>query len=434
MTFRRRITWMVVSILLLSIILTGTISSAIINRYFQGYLSDEYEESVDIILKDAENLLTGETNQEQFHQYLRDPIKSISIYNNDEILCFFEGEQNVEHKKANMNRSFEGQVDKYIIESEGIEIGVLYVERSADIQDTETVLLFNAALLRAVGFAGLAALFLSFLLSKRLSKGITKDLKDTAEYANAIESAEEIIPKASKTIEIKNIQDRLENLSMKLKVQDNIRKEKVDHIAHETRTPITVLKSQMEGALDGVLEMNEKRLKTCLEATNKLQNLTQEITSVLEVEEEEIIPETEFFDLMDEVKMIQTGLLLQYKEKGLTFEVQGPSHLKITSDKNLLSVSLYNLLINSLKFTKQGGVQVIVSENPTKIVIKDTGIGISKEQIGKIFDPYFRAVTKEDYPGDGLGLYITKKNIEAMGGSLAVKSEVGLGTTFTIIL
>jgi signal transduction histidine kinase len=432
---------MVVSILLLSIFLTGTTMAYIINNFFESYLIEEYEDTVEMIMEDAEDLLAGNISESEFYNEFQDPIISITIVSTDEEILYylesptFEDTSQRDRGRRNNGSWFnEGETDRYNIESDGEMIGSLYVERSVAIQDSETRLWFTTVLLRSLMFAGLIALVFSALLSRIMSKGITTDLKDTAEYANAIESAEEIIPKASKIIEIKNIQDRLENLSIKLKIQDNIRKEKVDHIAHETRTPITILKSQMEGALDGVLEMDKKRIKTCLEATNKLQNLTKEITSVLEVEEEEIVPKLESYDLIEEVKMIQTGLLLQYQEKGLSLEIDGPDKLVIMADKSLLSVSLYNLLINALKFTKQGGVRIVISENPTRIEIIDTGIGISEEKQAKIFEPYYRAVTKEEYPGDGLGLYITKKNIDALGGELTVSSKLASGTSFKITL
>lgn len=434
MTFRRKLTCMVIAIILLSIVLTGAITSAIINNYFEGYLSEEYEETVGILKEDSKKLLLGTADEEKFNQYLKDPITSISIYTSSGDLSYYKSNSQSERGRMKMPMFSEDETDRYDIKADGETIGTLVIERSSEIQDSKTVFLFDMALFRGVCIAAVVALIFSFLLSKKLSKGITKELKDTATFANEIEGGNEVPPKNSKIVEIQSIQKRLVNLSRKLKVRDGIRKEKVDHIAHESRTPITVLKGQLEGALDNVLVMDEKRLKTCLEAVSKLEILTTDIGTVLELGEEKLLVEKETFDLMEEIKMIQTGLVLQYEKKGLTLEIEGPDTLEIKSDKNLLSVSLYNLIINALKFTEKGGVKISVTTFPTNIIIEDTGIGISNSHLEQIFEPYYRAVSKEMFPGDGLGLYITKKNLEAMGGKVTVTSQEGKGTKFVVVL
>jgi len=434
MTFRRKLTGMVVSIILLAIVLTGAISSLIINNYFKGYLSEEYEETIMLLKEDALSLLQGTVSQQQFHQYLRDPITSISIYDKNGELSYYESDSSSERIRMNMKRFSGDETDQFEIILDHEKIGTIVVERSSEIQNSDTVFLFNTALFRGVVVAAFVALLFSFLLSKRLSKGITRDLKDTATYANEIEGGNETPPIESKILEIKSIQKRLIDLSRRLKVRERIRKGKIDQIAHETRTPITVLKGQIEGTLDGVLKIDEKRLKTCLEAVNKLQMLTTNIGSVLETDEGEVIVKKEPFDLMEEINLIQTGLALAYERKGLTLEIEGPEKLEIETDKNLLSVSLYNLMVNALKFTSKGGVKIIVSKLPTKIIILDTGIGIAKTHLEQVFEPYYRAVSKDLVPGDGLGLYITKKNIEAIGGEISVTSQVGKGTKVVVIL
>lgn len=434
MTFRRRLTLMVVSIIVLSIVITGTISTITINNYFRNFLNDEYEKTVKILIADSKDMILGISGEHRLDQYLRDPISSISIYFDTGDLLYYESDSRSGHGRMNMPMFFSGETDQFDIEHNGQVIGKLVIERSSKIQDSQTVIFFNQALFRGVGFAAFVALVFSLLLSRRLSKGITNDLKETAYFANGIESGNEKLPGVSNTLEIRSIQRQLVNLSRKLKVQNRIRKAKVDQIAHETKTPITILKSQLEGTLDGVLQMDDKRLKSCLEAVGKLQVLTKDISTVLTVDEEEIVVNKMEFDLMEELKVIQTGLALQFESKNLTLDIEGPEHLMIETDRNLLSVSLYNLIINALKFTSEGGVRVKVDSSPTRIVISDSGIGISEEHLNQIFEPYYRAVSKEAFAGDGLGLYITRRNVNALGAKITVKSQVGKGTQFEVEL
>lgn len=434
MTFRHRLTKMVVIIIIVSIIITGTISSVIINSYFQNFLYESYEDSVGLLLLDAENLLLEETQDGHLQQYLREPISSIAIYNQSGALAYYESDTKKGRGRMKLPDFFDDETDQFEVISSGEFLGTLVVARSTNIQDSESMLQFSFALLRGLFFASAIALTLSYLLSRRMSQGITNELEATAIFADRIDVGKEAIKGISKTLEIKSIQTKLVDLSNKLKMQDRIRKTKVDRIAHETRTPITILKGQLEGSLDGVLEMDEQGVKTCLEAVNKLQILTQDIAMVLAVDEEEVLAEIEAFDLMDELRMIQTGLAIQFESKGLTLTVEGPEELFIESDKNLLSIALYNLIINALKFTRVGSVKVTVKSSPTTIWILDTGIGIEETHLAQVFDPYYRGVSQEDFEGDGLGLYITKKNIDALGGQIRVNSIVGKGTEFELIL
>ena len=96
------------------------------------------------------------------------------------------------------------------------------------------------------------------------------------------------------------------------------------------------------------------------------------------------------------------------------------------------------MLSNAAKFTKEGTVTLSITtfENDIKFAVTDTGIGMNKEQLGKVFDEFTQAEasTAKDYGGTGLGLPISKKMTEMMGGKMEVESEEGKGTTFSITI
>ncbi len=111
----------------------------------------------------------------------------------------------------------------------------------------------------------------------------------------------------------------------------------------------------------------------------------------------------------------------------------------VYKDPALLNQALYNLLTNAYKFTNTGEVKVILSEQGDQdwsIKVVDTGRGIDKADFENIFKAYYRVDNKNDNQdeteGDGLGLHITKNNIEKMGGRIDVTSNLGKGTTFTV--
>ena len=148
--------------------------------------------------------------------------------------------------------------------------------------------------------------------------------------------------------------------------------------------------------------------------------------------------------LRDAERLFRTEI----RKKGLYFEVENhtaeheafPAHGRLIGDSLRLQQVLVNLIGNAIKFTEEGGIRVIARILSTKgdrlvleVVVEDTGIGISAEQQGRLFDSFEQAEssTTRRYGGTGLGLTICKRLVEVMGGSIAVESEPGSGSRFS---
>jgi signal transduction histidine kinase len=271
-----------------------------------------------------------------------------------------------------------------------------------------------------------------------ISSKITKDLRATAVFSKEIQMLSDNNIKHSKIIEIRDIQISLENQVAKLKMQKKVRQERVDKLSHEARTPLTILKTHCEGALDEVVEMDSNRLESCLNEINNLSSLLANINDVVEYSNDTIKVHYEDFDLTEELKKIVKGLRLQYERKGIELSLKSDFNKKINTDRALLSQSIYNLLTNAYKFTDAGGavfIEVKISEqNQISLFVHDNGVGIPEEDINKIFEPYFRSLNSKGIQGEGLGLYIAKTNIEALGGTLNVRSKKEKGTSCVIQL
>jgi signal transduction histidine kinase len=126
-------------------------------------------------------------------------------------------------------------------------------------------------------------------------------------------------------------------------------------------------------------------------------------------------------------------------EKGLTLEVEVPeTPLKVVSDERKIRQILTNLLSNAVKFTESGSVHVSVraTDGEMEIDVRDTGIGISPENIDRIFEPFWQveqSATRR-FGGTGLGLGVARKLAKLLEGRLEVQSEVGVGSVFTLVL
>ena len=127
------------------------------------------------------------------------------------------------------------------------------------------------------------------------------------------------------------------------------------------------------------------------------------------------------------------------EKNGNKFVIEKPDDLeKLTNDQTKLRQILFNMLSNAAKFTKKGTITLGITKYDEKVTfaVTDTGIGMNAEQLGKVFEEFTQAEssTSKDYGGTGLGLPISKKMTEMMGGVMEVESEEGRGTTFSITI
>ena len=441
MTIKKQLIIIIISMIFFAIIINSFLSSRYIDNYFKGYVTEQYEDEVDKIKNYAIKLLnndnyTAEKSKEELMNFIDEFIVQISIENESaEELVKVYNRMYFMHNNMMGNRN-NLEVDYYELTYDEKVIGAIKITRTASIQNSESVRLFKKALILATVISGTIVLVLAVIITAIISTRITKDLRQTAKFAKEIETESEERINYSKVIEIRGIQTSLENLASRLRMQKKVRQEKVDQLSHEARTPLTILKAHCEGTIDGVVEMDSNRLESCLNEINNLSGIMSNLNNVIEYNNEVVNINKETFDLIDEFKKIIRGLKIQYEQKGIELKLKGPLNMKITTDKALLSQTIYNLLTNAYKFTRLKGEVLIEIDNSSQdslyIAVHDNGIGINEKDIKRIFEPYYRGSDTNNIQGDGLGLYISKTNIEAIGGTIQVKSNEKEGTSFVI--
>jgi signal transduction histidine kinase len=441
MTIRKQLSIMMFLLILASIAVNSFISTRYIDNYFRGYVSDQYDQNVDTIVTFSENLLhEGIQNRRsalsELENFIDDPIIGIAIYDNSgERIAYAEDAMYSMHRNMMMGRRFDIESDTIDLIRHGETIGVLEITRNSDVQSSETVWLFKKAMLIGTAISGGIVFLLAWVLIVFSSKHMAKGLRDTADYAKSIELGQERPVEKSSIEEIKSLQLSLENLSSRLKLQKAARKQKTDQLAHETRTPLTILRTHCEGALDGVIEMDDTRLESCMNEIDNLYKLIENMNDVIEYSTETTGLTLTEYDLVQEIKKVIKGLGLQFRRKGLDLTYEGPAHYRVKQDMSLLNQALYNLLTNAYKFTDSGQVQVfleVAEDGAWTLRVKDTGQGISLGDQNRIFEAYYRSARTQSVEGDGLGLYLTQQNVERLGGQLNVDSELGQGSVFSI--
>lgn len=207
-------------------------------------------------------------------------------------------------------------------------------------------------------------------------------------------------------------------------------------VAHDLRAPILGIQGYLMMLQEGNLskEERDKILKAISNSSQMLVGLVENILDISKLECGLLVLNKTTFDLSIMFKEIVSTLhpLAEQKHIYLEENCQGPA--LINADKNLIERLFTNLISNALKFTEKGGVKITVGQekNNYKIAVQDTGKGIAREELPKIFKKYHQA--DRSINGYGLGLTIVKQIAEAHKGSIEVISELNKGTIFTVTL
>ncbi len=224
---------------------------------------------------------------------------------------------------------------------------------------------------------------------------------------------------------------------------DQMKTEFVSIVSHELRTPLSITKEGIALVLDGVLgalntEQNEV-LSAAQNNINRLARLINDLLDVSKLEAGKVELKRKRMNLEDPVREVAAQFAPQVKKKGLELQIDFPSGgVELYADRDHLIQIFVNLVGNALKFTPSGTIRVFARESPDGVecVVADTGIGISKEDLPKVFSKFqqFGRVAGSGAKGTGLGLVIVKQMVELHKGKIRVESMLGTGTTFTFTL
>ncbi|MDI6843087.1 MAG: ATP-binding protein [Anaerosomatales bacterium] len=214
------------------------------------------------------------------------------------------------------------------------------------------------------------------------------------------------------------------------------------NVSHELRTPLNAVigfADVLANGLAGPLaEEQAKQVAMIREAGRQLLELVEALLEAQWLESSEAIVEARPVDVADLVRSAVQMLDPLARTKGLALHAEIPETLEAVTDGRLIRQVLRNLISNAVKFTHEGGVTVRLLDagDRFRIVVADTGVGIPKEALPRIFDAFVQVPGSrgEKPEGTGLGLAICKQIADALGGSIVVESEPGSGSTFTVEL
>jgi len=227
-----------------------------------------------------------------------------------------------------------------------------------------------------------------------------------------------------------------------LKELDKMKSEFIAMVTHELRAPIAAVEQQLTVILNKmageVTEKQEQLLSRAKERTRGLLDLIRDLLDLSKIEAGKMVQYKEPLLLQEVIQRVVDLMRIEAENKKINLQFSAPPKISlIHADRNSMEGIFTNLISNAIKYTPEGGkVWVHLGEEGgfVKANISDTGIGIRKEDLLRIFDKFYRVKTKEtrQIVGTGLGLSIVKSIVDAHLGSITVESEEGGGTTFTV--
>lgn len=315
---------------------------------------------------------------------------------------------------------------------------------------TQTV---NEVLLVAASLAFVTAVLVSTFVTRRIVKPVQAMKTASQRIANGSYGERVQVNGEDELAELGRSFNRMAH---ELAQTEERRRQLIGDVAHELRTPLSSIKSVMEGLQDGVLASEPETFANVEREVSRLQRLVRDLEELSKAEAGQTQLEEELVNPADLVETAVARLRPQFADKQVTLDTHIPSDLPtITADPARMIQVLLNLLGNALQYTSSGGqvtVQCSVSSKhlPVNdehglsnavpcllITVTDTGIGLTAHQVPHIFERFYRVDKSRSRAGggSGIGLTISKHLVEAHNGRLIATSPgLNQGSTFTIIL
>jgi len=436
----------------LAVVLTALVSNLLyeffITRDFEDYVSGTREDKLYWILASIEgSYADGHWDHRSLHDAIHWAImlgfdvkvldsEKKELMNSDMIVSMLSPSMKRRMKNIGDINATKSGFETYPLYLEGSEIGTMLVrqlDKPLSINRKEIMFRERGRNFLIISFVitGSGAVILSLFFTLFLSKPLKK-MKDAVETM-AHRDFSVRLPVTSHD-EIGSLSRSFNFMAEALEREEALRKHLTSNIAHELRTPLSVMQANAEAMLDGVVEDKIRGLGNIRTEIEKLTGLVEGIEDITKAEASFFIKKDYIMlDLRDFIETIALKINPLASDKGLEIQISKRQNINVHTDADKLERIIQNILSNAIKNTPKGCITIDYGEKGEMffISIRDTGTGIEKEKQELIFRRFYHGA---DSTGLGLGLAIVKELLEVMGGHMDVESRAGEGSIFTLWL
>ncbi|MCE5286757.1 MAG: HAMP domain-containing protein [Pelosinus sp.] len=287
--------------------------------------------------------------------------------------------------------------------------------------------------------AGMLATILALIVGIYLSKKMSKPLVTLSEAAKKIANRElsHRVPVYTKD-EIGEVGAAFNKMAESIEHNELLRKNLIADVAHELRTPLSILRGNLELLQEEIIEPAPEVFASLHEESIRISRLVEDLQSLSHADAGDLKFDFDSEDLAQVVRKVVLELKAEAAKKNIELCAEGATEIYVRMDQYRIGQVLYNLISNAIRYTEQGIVKITINDLPeyVQVEIKDSGTGIAEEYVPFLFDRFYRVEKSRNRfsGGSGLGLAIAKSFVEAHGGRIWVESKIGEGSNFIFSL
>lgn len=442
-TIRRRLAFILIFCTILTILFSAFFVNLAINSTFVKYISDNQQKRNDRIVSYFEEIYkrdknwTSDSGKEMQHEgYMSN--YCLTLLDKDNKVIWAMDQDEISNMKGD-NAGSEYRTTTFDIKYQDTTVGYVIIGQYDPVLISEQDINFKISINRNIAISVAVSIAFAALISIYFSKQFSNPIKAVSETSvdlteGKYRSKTNI---KSNVNEINNLIRSINILGDKLQYQDELRKRLVSDISHEIRTPLNIFQNNLEAMIDGIYPVTEERLINLNDEVIRFGKLVNHLESLKELEEQEATYQMEKVDLKDLMTKLYDTFSIHANRKNIVMElnIQSKSNYMLIGDRDKLSQVFFNILSNAVKFTEEGKISIIMEgdKNQIRISVKDTGIGISSQDLPFIFERLYRGdKSRNQIEGSGIGLTITKQILIQHSAVIDVESKEGSGTTVIV--
>lgn len=324
----------------------------------------------------------------------------------------------------------ESMVYAKILSVNGEEAMLLVTIKLTPVEATIQTLRFQLILISVIII--LLSLVLAFTISRSISKSIIRVNASAAELAKG---NLDVIFDGTDYREIEQLSNTLNYAAAELAKTENFQRELLANVSHDLRTPLTMIIAYAEVMRDLPGENTPENIQVVIEEAQRLTNLVNDMLDISKLQAGVMQMERKEYDLTDSIHRVMERYVKLKEQEQYQILFEYDENVRVDADEYKIYQVLYNLINNAINYTgedKKVVVRQLVRGGRVRIEVQDTGEGIPKEELGNVWERYYKVdkVHKRALQGTGLGLSICRNILKLHGAQFGVESEPGSGSVF----